>query len=446
MKLKLKEGTTSKIVTIFIQDSSSTTGAGLADLLFNSASLTGYWIAEGDATATQITMATMTIGTWATGGFIEVDATNLPGVYQIGLPDVVVDATSEGSVVVMFKGATNMAPVVLEIELDAIDYRAGVVPTVTTNTDMVGTDSAATAANLATVDTVVDAIKVKTDFLPLATAGAAGGVFIAGTNAATVVTASFTTTFTGNLTGSVGSVTGAVGSVTGAVGSVTGSVGSVTGAVGSVTGATGSVTGAVGSVAGNVGGNVTGSVGSLVGHTVQTTDHTAGIAAIPTTAMRGTDSAGTAANLATVDTVVDAIKVATDKLVFTVANQVDVNVLSWISTAAATPTTAGVPEVDLTYINGVAASAANLEKSAGTIVTGTVDTTAFTATTTILESDDITTAAADHYNGRIILFTSGTLQNQATDITDYELNGGRGKFTYTAVTSAPADDVTFVIV
>jgi len=132
MKLKLKEGTTSKIVTVFIQDSSSTTGAGLTGLLFNTASLTGYWIAEGDATATQITMATMTIGTWATGGFIEVDATNLPGVYQVGIPDVVIDNTSEGSVVVMYKGATNMAPCVLEIELDAIDYRGGVVPTVTT--------------------------------------------------------------------------------------------------------------------------------------------------------------------------------------------------------------------------------------------------------------------------------------------------------------------------
>ncbi len=45
--------------------------------------------------------------------------------------------------------------------------------------------------------------------IPVATAaGAAGGLFIAGTNAATVVTTSFTTTFTGNLTGSVGSVTG----------------------------------------------------------------------------------------------------------------------------------------------------------------------------------------------------------------------------------------------
>jgi hypothetical protein len=62
--------------------------------------------------------------------------------------------------------------------------------------------------------------------------GATGGLFIAGTNAATIVTTSFTTTFTGNLTGSVGSVTGAVGSVTGNVGgNVVGSVASVTAAV-----------------------------------------------------------------------------------------------------------------------------------------------------------------------------------------------------------------------
>jgi hypothetical protein len=122
MKLKIKEGTTSKLTRIFVQDSSSTTGDGLTGLVYNSASLTSYWIAEGDASATSITLATMTVGTWASGGFKEVDATNMPGVYEIGLPDVCVDATSEGSVVVMLKGATNMAPVLLELELDGIDY------------------------------------------------------------------------------------------------------------------------------------------------------------------------------------------------------------------------------------------------------------------------------------------------------------------------------------
>jgi hypothetical protein len=57
------------------------------------------------------------------------------------------------------------------------------------------------------VDTEVAAIKTKTDFLPSATAGAAGGLFIAGTNAATSITTGLTANITGNLSGSVGSVT-----------------------------------------------------------------------------------------------------------------------------------------------------------------------------------------------------------------------------------------------
>ena len=126
MKLKIKEGTTSKLVRVFIQDSSSTTGAGLTGLVYNSSGLTAHYLPEGDATATAITLATMTVGTWATGGFKEVDSTNMPGVYEVGLPDAVVDATSEGSVIVMLKGATNMVPVLLEIELDKIDYRDSV--------------------------------------------------------------------------------------------------------------------------------------------------------------------------------------------------------------------------------------------------------------------------------------------------------------------------------
>lgn len=102
--------------------------------------------------------------------------------------------------------------------------------------------------------------------IPDAVPGAAGGLFIAGTNAATVVTGSFTTTFTGNLTGSAGSVTGAVGSVTGAVGSVTGNVG-------------GNVVGTVALVLGNVAGNVVGSVGSvLAGVTVTTNNDKTGYA------------------------------------------------------------------------------------------------------------------------------------------------------------------------
>lgn len=90
---------------------------------------------------------------------------------------------------------------------------------------------AGSTTNVSALATNADAIKTKTDFLPSATAGAAGGVFIAGSNAATSITTALTANITGNLSGSVGSVTGAVGSVTGAVGSVTGAVGSVTSGV-----------------------------------------------------------------------------------------------------------------------------------------------------------------------------------------------------------------------
>lgn len=81
----------------------------------------------------------------------------------------------------------------------------------------------------------------------------------------------------------------------------------------------------------------------------------------------------------------------------------------------------------------------------GTIVKGTVSWDNTNATTTIFYSDDIIEATADHFNDRIVIFTSGALQYQATKITDYELVAGEGKFTVTALTEAPADNVTFVI-
>jgi hypothetical protein len=66
-----------------------------------------------------------------------------------------------------------------------------------------------------------------------------------------------------------------------------------------------SVAGAVGSVTGNVGGNVVGSVGSVTGHTPQTGDSYARIGATGS----GLTSLASAANLATVDGIVDSLLV-----------------------------------------------------------------------------------------------------------------------------------------
>ena len=110
-------GTTSKLVEIFVQDSSSTTGAGLTGLAFNSGSLTAYYIRNGAASETAISLVTMTAGTWASGGFVEIDATNMPGWYQLGIPNAAL-ATGADSVGIQLKGATNMAPVNLEVAID----------------------------------------------------------------------------------------------------------------------------------------------------------------------------------------------------------------------------------------------------------------------------------------------------------------------------------------
>jgi len=163
---------------------------------------------------------------------IQVDATNAPGLYRVDWPDAAF-ATGVARVQLCVNGAA-ISPAHLEVEL---------VPWLTPITGATVRAVNSADAGLAVASTALTNVTWtdaragyidKAQYLPAVTAGGAGGVFIAGANAATSVTTALTANITGNLSGSVGSVTGAVGSVTGAVGSVTGAVGSVTGAVGSV--------------------------------------------------------------------------------------------------------------------------------------------------------------------------------------------------------------------
>ncbi len=120
MKILAKKGLTSCLVEVFIQNNALTTGAGLAGLVYNSASLTAYYHRNSAASATAISLVTATSGTWTSSGFVEVDGTNMPGVYQLGIPDAAL-ATGADSVSIILKGATNMAPVVLEVQLIEVD-------------------------------------------------------------------------------------------------------------------------------------------------------------------------------------------------------------------------------------------------------------------------------------------------------------------------------------
>lgn len=132
-------GNTSRTEYIWIQDSSSSTGAGLANLLFNSAGLTADFVVERGLRQ-NITLATLgsVNAAWSSGGFVAVDNTNMPGLYRFDIPNAVF-ATADKSVVLL-KGATNMAPVVLEYQIvgfnpdDAVRLGLTAIPNVAQGT------------------------------------------------------------------------------------------------------------------------------------------------------------------------------------------------------------------------------------------------------------------------------------------------------------------------
>lgn len=159
-KLILKAGSTSVRLHVFIQDSSSTTGAGLTGLVYNSSGLTCYYARPG-STAAAVSLVTQTVtGAYSSGGFVEIDATNMPGWYRLDVPNAVL-ASGVLCAGMMLRGATNMAPLPLEIQLTAQDFQAQTFPANFSSMSISGA-GAITTANAADVT----AIKAVTDALP----------------------------------------------------------------------------------------------------------------------------------------------------------------------------------------------------------------------------------------------------------------------------------------
>lgn len=123
MYRKMFGGETSQSLPIFVSDSSSSTGAGLGSLVFNTGGLAAKYRRQGDSAWTTITLVTMTLGTWASGGFIA-DAGPVTGGYEFGVPNAAIAAGVEW-VEIQIYGAANMLPVLILIELDKINYQSG---------------------------------------------------------------------------------------------------------------------------------------------------------------------------------------------------------------------------------------------------------------------------------------------------------------------------------
>lgn len=268
-----------------------------------------------------------------------------------------------------------------------------------------------------------DSVRAGLTGLANAVPGAAGGLFIAGTNAATTITSAGGDALTLSSTGANGvglkvsgngtgdgikSTAGATGhaleligggtsgdglkaTVTSGVpirGDITGNItGNLSGSAGSVTGAVGSVTGAVGSV--------TGAVGSVTGLTA-----------------------------ATVHSDLDDIQ----------------------ARLPAALTGAGNMKSDALAIDGSTSAATHLSAHTLTAVPVTCAAGGSTTTVVLVNVDGAAASATDDfYNGRVLIFTApGGLKYQATDITDYV--GATKTATITAVTAATDASTTAIMV
>lgn len=134
-KQAIKPGSTDVSLLVKIADLSALDGSGKTGLAYNTSSLVCYYARPG-AAAAAITLATQTVtGAHSDGGFVEVNATNMPGIYRLDLPDAVVAAGARSAVVTL-KGAADMVQCDIEIDLkneaDVVGWNGTLVPGVDT--------------------------------------------------------------------------------------------------------------------------------------------------------------------------------------------------------------------------------------------------------------------------------------------------------------------------
>jgi hypothetical protein len=228
-------------------------------------------------------------------------------------------------------------------------------------------------------------------------AGAAGGLFIAGTNAATTITTALTTTFTGSLTGSVASVTAGVTLAASAVQAIWDALTSALTTVGSI------------------GKLLVDNINATISSRLATAGYTAPL-----------DAAGvrTAVGLvsANLDTQLGAIDDFLDTEVAAILLYVD-DLETRLSAALAT------------VLQAHSLAVGRVVLAAGSDATHLVFSTV---------NGGAPSAVDDFYNGAVFVFTSGALALQRVSINDYV--GATATATISAATGSAAAAVTGVIV
>jgi len=113
-KFNIPAGTASQRVFVYVQN--ITSNLGITGLTAGSPGLVCYRgrLDDGNTGGTQLVLQTMTRGSWTSGGFVEKDSANLPGVYELGLDNAGL-TTGSNMVLYSLTGVTGMMPIAMEI-------------------------------------------------------------------------------------------------------------------------------------------------------------------------------------------------------------------------------------------------------------------------------------------------------------------------------------------
>lgn len=115
----IKAGETSRSVLVRLFDPA--TGREVTGLAWNTPNLTCYYARPG-AAAAAVTLATQSVtGTYSSGGFVEIDATHMPGLYRFDPPNAVIAAGATGVVVQFANSSTGLSYGTFDADLWALD-------------------------------------------------------------------------------------------------------------------------------------------------------------------------------------------------------------------------------------------------------------------------------------------------------------------------------------
>jgi hypothetical protein len=96
-----------KILHVFVEDTKRSDGGGKTGLVYDSTDLECHFVRPGDEGSTQLVLVDTELGIWVSGGFKQVDATNMAGWYELQLAAACVAPSFEHCMLHLYDGGSS---------------------------------------------------------------------------------------------------------------------------------------------------------------------------------------------------------------------------------------------------------------------------------------------------------------------------------------------------